>query len=138
MRVDVKPIGEVEILDNEIIHFPGGIIGFEHLKNFAIVNDHNFRPFCWLISTERSELAIPVVNPFLLMKEYQKKFPRELMNELHENNSQYEVFCVVTLKGTSGTATLNLKGPILIDYFKKVGKQIILLADMLPVNYPLN
>jgi flagellar assembly factor FliW len=138
MRVDVKPIGEVEILDEEVIHFPEGIIGFEHLKNFALINHYNFSPFCWLISIERADLAIPVVNPFLLMSEYQKKFPRELMNELHDNNSQYEVFCVVTLQGTAGTATLNLKGPILIDYFKKVGKQIILPADMLPVNYPLN
>ncbi len=138
MRVDVKPIGEIEILEEEIIHFPDGIIGFENLKNFAIINNHNFRPFCWLIALERTDLAIPLVNPFLLMKEYQKKFPLELMNELKENNTQYEVFCVVSLQGSPGAATLNLKGPILIDYFKKEGKQIILLADMLPVNFPLN
>lgn len=138
MRLNNHLIGQLDILEEEIINFPEGIIGFENLKKFAVVNNINFKPFCWLISMDKSNLAVPVVNPFLLINEYHKKFPEELIKELKDNNSLYEVFCVVTFTGEDGTVTLNLKGPILIDYVKREGKQVILSSEILSVTYPLN
>lgn len=138
MKLNNHLIGQLEILEDEIIFFPNGIIGFENLKKFAVVNNVNFKPFCWLISMDKNNLAIPVVNPFLLIKEYHKKFPTELMKELKESDTNYEVLCVVTLTGDDGSITLNLKGPILIDYLRREGKQVVLNADILSVNYPLN
>ncbi len=131
-------IGEVEISEDKIIHFPNGIIGFENHKKFALIQNANYKPFCWLVSLEANNFAIPVVNPFLLIKEYHKKFPKELIEELKENDSHYEVLCVVNPKGNNGFVTLNLKGPILIDYQRKEGKQIVLTAEILSVAYPLN
>jgi flagellar assembly factor FliW len=131
-------IGEIEIPEEKIIHFPNGIIGFENHKNFAIINNTSYKPFCWLISLDQKDFAIPVVNPFLLIREYHQKFPKELTEELKENESNYEVLCVVNPKGNNGFVTLNLKGPILIDYLKQEGRQIILSAEILSVSYPLN
>jgi flagellar assembly factor FliW len=131
-------IGEIEVSNEKVIDFPQGIIGFENHKKFAIVNNSSYKPFCWLISMDQDDFAIPVVNPFLLIREYNKKFPRELIEELKENVSNYEVLCVVNPKGNNGSVTLNLKGPILIDYLKQEGRQIILTAEILSVSYPLN
>jgi flagellar assembly factor FliW len=131
-------IGEIEVSNEKVIDFPHGIIGFENHKKFAIVNNTNYKPFCWLISLDQNDFAIPVVNPFLLIREYHKQFPRELSEELKENESNYEVLCVVNPKGSNGSVTLNLKGPILIDYIKQEGRQIILTAEILSVSYPLN
>jgi flagellar assembly factor FliW len=131
-------LGEIDIMEEEIIYFPNGIIGFEGYKRFVIMPDKNHSPFCWLISLDEEDFGVPLVNPYSLIKEFQKDFPLELTNELKDSNSKFEVFCVVNLKGSDGSATLNLKGPILIDFINKVGKQIILTADILSITYPLN
>jgi len=131
-------IGDKEISEQEIIYFPNGIIGFENYTKFIIAENPNFRPFNWLISLDQKDFALPMVNPFLLIKQYRMEFPEELTRELKNNGNHSEVFCVVSLKGEHGGTTLNLKGPILIDYLKKRGKQIILKADILSISYPLN
>lgn len=138
MKLENSIIGEIEVSEDDIIYFPNGIIGFEGYKRFLIVQDQNFSPFSWLISLDKKEFGIPLINPFLLIQEYKKKLPVELIEELKDNNSKYEVFCVVNLNGEAGETTINLKGPILIDFFGRTGKQIILTADILSVSYPLN
>jgi flagellar assembly factor FliW len=130
--------GDKEISEQEIIYFPNGIIGFENYTKFIIVENPNFKPFSWLVSLQQQDFALPMVNPFLLIKEYQMQFPYELTRELKENGNHFEVFCIVSLNGENGSTTLNLKGPILIDYLNKRGKQIVLTADILSISYPLN
>ena len=138
MLVENLFIGDKKISEQEIIHFPYGLIGFENYTKFIVVHNPNFKPFCWLISLEQQDLAIPIVNPFLLIKEYRMQFPIELTQELKENCNQCEVFCIVSARGEQGGVTLNLKGPILIDYLKKEGRQVILSSDILSISYPLN
>ncbi|UCF64108.1 MAG: flagellar assembly protein FliW [bacterium] len=138
MLVENLFIGDKQISEQEIIHFPYGIIGLENYTKFMVVENPNFKPFCWLISLDQKDFAIPVVNPFLLMKEYRMQFPLELTQELRENSNCCEVFCTVSPKGEQGSVTLNLKGPILIDYLKREGRQVILNSDILSISYPLN
>lgn len=138
MLIENLFIGDKKNSDQEIIHFPNGIIGFENYTKFIIVENPNFKPFSWLISLDQKDFALPMVNPFLLIKEYQLEFPGELTRELREGGNHFEVFCIVSLNGEHGGTTLNLKGPILIDYLKKSGKQVVLNADILSISYPLN
>jgi flagellar assembly factor FliW len=127
-----------DVSEQEIIYFPNGIIGFEDHTKFTIVEDPQFRPFSWLISLDHKDFALPMVNPFLLINEYRMQFPDELAQELKKNGNHFEVFCIISLNGENGGTTINLKGPILIDYLKKQGKQIVLNADILPISYPFN
>ena len=138
MKIDNAFMKGLEIREEELIYFPNGIIGFENLKKFLLVSNDSFQPFNFLVSSEQKEIAIPVINPFLLIKEYHKNLPGEFTRELGDLKNGFEVFCVVNPKNTEGSPTLNLKGPILIDYLKKHGKQIILTADILTVTYPLS
>jgi flagellar assembly factor FliW len=138
MKMENQFIGKVEIKEEEIIYFPNGIIGFEKFKRFIVVQDKKFSPFYWLLTIEDQDFGIPLINPYSMMKDFNQEFPAELTEELKDSNSQYEVFCVVNLKGTEGLPTVNLKGPILIDYANKIGKQVILNAELLPISYPLN
>ena len=39
MKIKTKVFGEVEILEEKIIHFPSGIIGFPYLTDFALIHD---------------------------------------------------------------------------------------------------
>ncbi|MBO5388823.1 MAG: hypothetical protein J6A59_11920 [Lachnospiraceae bacterium] len=39
MVAETKFFGTIDIEDDKIINFPNGIIGFENLKNFALIYD---------------------------------------------------------------------------------------------------
>jgi len=138
MKLVTQQFGELEVSEEQIIHFPNGIIGFEDCKKFVIINDEDFEPFRWLISLDKKEFGFPILNPFLILDDYKKEFPPSLAKKLQSEDVPLEVFCVVTLKGENNNVTINLKGPILIDYEKKEGKQIILTSDELSVSYPIS
>lgn len=138
MKVVTRQFGELEVSEEQVIHFPKGIIGFEDCKNFIIVNDEDFEPFRWLISLDRKEIGFPVLDPFLVTKDYIKEIPRKVVKELRHEQALMDVFCIVTLKAEGGGVTMNLKGPILIDYNKREGKQIILTSEDLSVSHPIS
>jgi flagellar assembly factor FliW len=102
------------------------------------VNRANYQPFSFLVSLDQEDFSIPVINPFRLMNEYQKRLPAEFSEELKGYNGDRQILCIVNLRGENGTPTVNLKGPIIIDYAKKIGRQVILSADILTISYPLN
>jgi flagellar assembly factor FliW len=138
MKVVTQQFGELEIQDEQIIRFPDGIIGFESHKKFVIINDEDYEPFRWLISLDNKEFGFPVLNPFLLIEDYEKEFPPRVAKQLNSEKTVMDVFCVVTLKGEQEKVTVNLKGPVIIDYEKKEGKQLILTNDELSVSYPIS
>ncbi|MEJ2635659.1 MAG: flagellar assembly protein FliW [Calditrichia bacterium] len=138
MKVVTRQFGELEVSEENIIHFPQGIIGFEDYKKFIIINDEDSEPFRWLISLDKEEFGFPVLNPLLVKKEYLEHFPPKLSKELNSKETLADLFCVVTLKGEDGKMTVNLKGPIIIDYSVKEGKQVILTPEELPVSYAIN
>lgn len=39
MIIETKAFGQVEITDDKIITFPGGIIGFPDMKRFTLLHD---------------------------------------------------------------------------------------------------
>ena len=138
MKIENKILGEIEVEDNDIIYFPKGIIGYEEHKEFVIINDQNCTPFCWLISVNGNGVSLPVVNPHQLHNIYKKKIPSILFKEIDSKDSQKDVFCIVNIKKPNNCATVNLKGPIMIDHVKHEGEQVILTSDELSVSFPLN
>jgi flagellar assembly factor FliW len=138
MQTENLDIGDKKFSEQDIIHFPNGIIGFENYTKFIIVDNPRFKPFSWLISLDQKDFALPMVNPFLLIKEYQMNFPAELSSELQGSGNHFEVFCIVSFNREHGGTTLNLKGPILIDYMERSGRQVVLTSDILSISYPLN
>ena len=138
MKVVTSQFGELEVSEEQIIHFPQGIIGFEECKKFVLINDEESEPFRWLISLDKKEFGFPVLDPFLIKKDFLREFPPSLARKLKSKDTTMGVFGVVTLKGEGGKVTVNLKGPIVIDYEKQEGRQVILTSEDLPVSFPLN
>jgi flagellar assembly factor FliW len=138
MKVVTLQFGELEVMEEQIIRFPKGIIGFEDCHEFVIIDDEEYEPFRWLISLDKEEFGFPILDPFLVKPDYLKEFPASIARELEAEDTVMDVFCVVTLKGEGGKVTLNLKGPIIIDYLKGEGRQIILPSEDLSVSYPIS
>jgi flagellar assembly factor FliW len=121
------------------VRLPMGLLGFEHLKNYLLVANPQEEPFCWLQVKDEAALAFVVINPFLVAPDYQPDLPQVDVEFLGiEDPSDALLFNIVTLH-RGGRATVNLKGPIVINRRTLTGKQVVVAnASEYAVQHPLS
>jgi len=120
------------------IQMPLGLLGFEQCKRFALIASPEEEPFLWLQSVDEPKLAFLVMSPFIAVPSYRPEISDEDAGFLGLAGPDATlVFNIVTVRGPQG-ATVNLKGPIVVNRRTLVGKQIIPLnAPSLSVDHPL-
>ncbi len=127
MRIETKAYGPVEIDERQRLHFPGGIIGFEQFKNYALL-DARQQPFYWLQSLDVVEVAFVLIDPRIFRPDYRPDVPGEDLAELgQEEEGDLLVFSIVTIPENQNRMTANLQGPLLINRKKRIGRQSISL-----------
>ncbi|NOY60359.1 MAG: flagellar assembly protein FliW [Calditrichaeota bacterium] len=131
-------LGETSYHEDEVILFPEGLIGFENNRKFIIKTKDGFEPFHWLLCLDEPDLLFPVIDPFLIMKDYR---PRPSGSELQsvgiENSRDARFLAVVTVGQTVDQVSVNLRGPIVINKSRNLGKQIILMESQYLVKHPI-
>lgn len=120
------------------LQFPSGLLGFESVKEFALLTSEEEEPFSWLQAVNDATLAFLVVPPFLVVPEYEPDIPAEDARSLGlQKPEDAWLFNIVTLRGNQG-ATVNLKGPLVINRHTLQGKQVVLAnALKYSVQHPL-
>ena len=138
MKLYTKNYGIKEYNESEIITFPKGIPGFEHLTKFIIFPIEGNPVFNVMHSVEDFAIGLIVVSPFYVMKEYEFKLEDEYINELKiQNESDVLVVNTVCLNKEMKKITTNLKAPIVININSKIGEQLILDNDKYLIKHPL-
>jgi flagellar assembly factor FliW len=108
-----------------ILTLPMGLLGFEQYKQFTLLGSPEEAPFLWLRMTEDVNLSFLVVSPFMVMPAYQLELCEEDTKFLAlEKPEDALIFNIVTVHG-DGHATVNLKGPIVVNRQTLTGKQCI-------------
>ncbi|WP_448516215.1 flagellar assembly protein FliW [Pseudothermotoga sp.] len=121
-------VGEVEVSESKILLFERGIPGFERLHKFTIVELEQTKPFRWLVSLEDPNVALPIVNPWLVRVDYSFELSEADKEELKlESSDEIEVWVVVTIPAdVPGEATVNLFAPIVVNKIRNLAKQVLL------------
>jgi flagellar assembly factor FliW len=120
------------------VRMPAGLLGFEHMKDYLLIAKPGEAPFRWLQVKNNPALAFVVIEPLYFMPDYQPDIP-EADVELLELTSPDDaaVYVIVTVAGPH-RATVNLKGPIVINRNTGVGKQVVIVnAAKYSVQQPL-
>jgi flagellar assembly factor FliW len=120
------------------VRLPMGLLGFEQIKDYVLLANPAEAPFAWLQVEDNASLAFVVINPFLVAPDYQPDIPESDVEFLGlEEASDAILLNIVTIHG-SQHATINLKGPIVVNRHTRIGKQVILNnAANYSVQYPL-
>ena len=135
VKLSTSNFGNLSIEKENIITFEQGLLGFEELKQFAIIAVEECLPFEWLVSLEDPMVAFPILNPTLFFSDYKPSLPKDDLALLDiKKEKDVETFCIVTLGKKPEDVTLNLKGPILINMKNKMGKQVVLAEDYYSLN----
>lgn len=128
MKIETKAYGLMEVDEMQKISFPQGLFGFEGLTEYVLL-DSDQQPFYWLQSTEQSQVAFVLVNPFLFRPDYELDINNEEMAEIGITSPENAlIFAIVTVPFDNGTLTANLQGPLIINKETRIGMQAV-LAD---------
>lgn len=137
MLFKTKHFGEIDIEGNKIIDFKDGIPGFENSKKYIVLYDGDeTSPFRWLQSVDDGQLAFVVVNPFLILKDYDIEIPEEAVDGLNiESIEDVMVLSIVVVPDDISKMTMNLKAPVIINTKNNRGMQVVLDTDRYSVRH---
>jgi flagellar assembly factor FliW len=108
-----------------VIEMPMGLLGFEATKKYVLLSNPDEAPFLWLQVLEDPQLAFLVMPPSILFPTYQPEIGPDDVKVLGLKGPEDAlVLNIVTLR-PGGRATLNLKGPIILNRRSLVGKQVV-------------
>ena len=141
MIINTKVFGEVEITDDKIITFPGGIIGFPELRKFTLLHDEEqgvSAGIRWLQSLEEPGFAMPVMDPLVVKEDYNPEIDDELLTGIGGVTPD-NLLVLVTVRVPSDLTqmSVNLQGPIVINVDELKACQIIVDVDTYPVRFPI-
>ncbi|AXU48561.1 flagellar assembly protein FliW [Clostridioides difficile] len=115
-----------------------GILGFDDLKEYELVDIENNSKLKEFNSTEEEGIGFIVVSPFEIMKEYEIVLSQEIISNLEiESVSDIMLLNIITLGETIQESTVNMKAPIVINIKNNYGMQTILQDEAYSIKYPL-
>jgi flagellar assembly factor FliW len=129
VQTNTSPSG-VPWTEDQVIHFPAGLPGFEAARKFIIMSVPEHQPFHWLESVDGHGIRFAIINPLAFRPDYQPKLKKEDLTSLNiKDPKELLLYVIVTLKNPLTDSTANLMGPLFINIRERVGKQIIIEND---------
>lgn len=141
MKITTRVFGEIDIEENKIINFPGGIVGFPDLKDFALIHDaekDGDTPIRWMQSMQEPNFAMPVMDPLAVCETYNPIVEDELLKPIGNLNPE-SVLVLVTLTVPKNVKdmSVNLQAPFVINADERKAVQLIVDTDKYPVRFPI-
>ncbi len=138
MKVKTTRFGELEVNPNDVITFSEGLLGFENLKKYFVVDPGDSTLILWLQSTEDEKVAFPIIEPKIFKPDYiAKLLPADLNGLELETLQTAKLYSILTIPANVTEMSANLKAPVVINSAKKVGKQIVLQDSKLSVKHEM-
>ena len=139
IKLNTAKFGEIEINKDSIFNFVAPIIGFNDLKEYAIVDYKPDSPFKWLQSVEDMELAFPITLCSFFGIDYQFDIPDEEAQRLEITSGDDVFVCNIANIPSSNPqgATINMLAPIVVNIVNKKAMQIILKNTEFEVRHKL-
>ena len=118
-------IGPISVSTDKTIRFPRGLIGFESLREFALVEFKPGSPFHFLQSMEMPGMGMMLADPFSFLPGYEIRLAavEERILKARSVRDLVILVSVTVPKGDPGGSTLNLTGPICVNVKERLGLQ---------------
>ena len=126
MEVKTKANGIVNVDEKQLVTFPEGLLGFEKYTKFALI-DSEYEPFIWLQSTEESNLAFLMIDPFLICSDYEADIDDSALRNIGVDSAEdIIIMTLVTIPKDGSAITANFLGPVVINKKNRKCLQVIL------------
>lgn len=125
MLVRSTRFGDLSITDDQVISFPNGMIGFEDIERYVLLNPTD--KISWLQSVDEPSLAFPLVQAPLVYPGYSLYVEDDSLDPLGDvDESMMGIYLVLVVPGDPSGATVNLKAPVVISLKSRRGMQLLI------------
>jgi flagellar assembly factor FliW len=121
------------------LHFPSGLLGFPEVSEYVLLDIEADLPFKCLQAVNDPDLGFILIDPFMLMPDYQVTIEPQDLSDLDVHDQQH--LCLLAIltvpPGAPGQTTANLQGPIMINTENYRAKQLVLVQSPYHTRHPL-
>jgi len=130
--------GQVEINSEDILTFPEGLLGFQDLRQFVLLDDPNDDIFAWLQSCELPSIAFPVLEPEIFGQYYNVNLTKNENELLKFSETIKPTFMnIITIPDDPTQMTANVKAPIVMNMQQRLARQCVLQDNNLAIREPI-
>lgn len=138
MVIKTSRFGLVELKSEDVLTFNEGLLGFQDLRQFVLLDDPNDDIFAWLQSCELPSIAFPVLEPEIFGHKYNINFNRTDLESLKMLPTQQPAYLnIITIPDDPTQMTANIKAPIVINVEKRIARQCVLQDNNLAIKEPI-
>ena len=121
------------------VYLPDGLLGFEELKRYVIVEEETALPFRWLVSQDQPEIMFVIVDPVLIYGTDYAVSLAESDRDVLDLGAEDEVQTWVLVSPAEGPErfTANLKGPVVFNTRNRVAKQVVVYNPAYAFRHPI-
>ncbi|NMB17219.1 MAG: flagellar assembly protein FliW [Firmicutes bacterium] len=137
--IETTRFGTLELLEDEILEFPSGILGFEEYKGYVILEIRKDGMFRCLQSTDDPDIAFVIIEPAVFWPDYQVQVEADVLAELGaiEDPGDVVIYAIVTVPRDVTQMTANLQAPVVINRKTRRGKQVVLTDGKYHTRHPI-
>lgn len=122
-----RRLGEIEVRRDVLLTFPVGLLGFNHLREFALVpHKGGDSAFMWLAPLQDENIAFVVVNPDLFFEDYRPRPSADQLAILGADPDE-PLGVLVLVSFHEGKPTANMTAPLILDLSTRRGIQAVLM-----------
>jgi len=129
-------LGDVTYTPEDVIRFPHGIPGFEKFREFLLVTREECDPFIFLAALEHPDVTLPLMP--LAPSTLSVRLSAAMLAPLAMSGDDTIGYYAVATIGLNATEIIvNLRAPMVINLDTRLGCQIILPDERLPLASPI-
>jgi flagellar assembly factor FliW len=121
-----------------IIRFEEGLIGFSDFKDFVLVEAETIKPLRLLQSATSTDVGFVVIDPRFRIADYYNQIPGREWEAIGVTDPAHRLaFVIVNVGLNPRHMTGNFQAPLLLNYEKMMGRQVILTDAGFSVRMPI-
>jgi len=129
--VHTDRFGDLTVDETDVIALPDGLVGFAQVDWVIAVPVNDDGLFWWLQAVDDPALAFLTVVPWAFFGDYEPVVPEDAQARLElDDPGDVLVYCLVTIHDDPRRFTANLLGPVVINRRRRLGRQVVLDADL--------
>lgn len=138
MKITTRQNTVIEIDEKDVLTFPEGLVGFEEYKRYGLYSVAEEEPFFRLQYLKAEEVGFVVVDPLLIMPDYDFEVDNDTIELLGiETPESLQLFSIVTVHSDFRRMTANLLAPILVNRDNRMARQIVLQDTPYTTRHPV-
>lgn len=140
MEIATTRFGTLAVAEDQVWTFPQGLVGFEHLKRYVLLDSRKGPSLQWLQALEDPSVAFLVCDPRTFLPSIEIRLPEEsllLDTDQTRRAQDLVILALLYVDRAEGKLKVNVQAPLLLDPASRKGVQAVTDAAAPTVSLPL-